>query len=91
MALRSFKDPIQPGRPSRSEWDTPADMLLRARTHEALAGSLAEKAARLDPDRARPALYVLWAMARTHRIRAMLLRGHAACGADDGSGIREPG
>lgn len=85
MAIPSFKDPAGPPRPPASEWETAPDLLLRARTHEALAAGLADKAAQLDPsqldpERMRPALQLLWRMARAHRIRALLLRGRAACG-----------
>lgn len=84
MALPSFKDPAGPSRPPAPDWDTPADLLLRARTHEALAQGLAEKASQLDAEML-PALPSLWRMARAHRIRAMLLRGQAACGDRGGS------
>jgi len=87
MAIPSFKNPAGPSRPAASEWETPADLLLRARTHEALASGLADKAAQLDPARMQPALQLLWRMARAHRIRAMLLRGQAAC-RDGGPGFR---
>lgn len=79
MAIPSFKDPAVPSRPPASEWETSADLLLRARTHEALAAGLSDKASELDPVKMQSALQALWRMARAHRIRAMLLRGQAAC------------
>lgn len=86
-AIPSFKDPAGPPRPIPSEWESPADLLIRARTHEALAGSLGEKASRLDADGMLPVLQLIWRMARAHRIRAMLLRGQAASG-EGGPGLR---
>ena len=85
MAIPSFKDPTVPPHQPASEWETVPDLLLWARTHEALATGLADKAAQLDPsqlapERMRPALELLWRMARAHRIRALLRRGRAACG-----------
>lgn len=54
------------------------DLLWAAQTHEAVADSLADKACRLDPTGALPALRLLRRMVRDHRIKAMLLRGQAA-------------
>jgi hypothetical protein len=55
------------------------DLLAHARTHEAVAECLADKAFRLDPSGSSPVFRPLRWMVRDHRIKALLLRGQAAC------------
>lgn len=62
-----------------SDTGGPEDLLALARTHDAVAGRLAEQASRLDPSGSTPALRPLRWMVREHRIKALLLRGRAGC------------
>ena len=55
------------------------DLLARARTHDAVAESLAGKVAWLAPAVPPATLRPLRWMVRDHRIKALLLRGQAAC------------
>jgi hypothetical protein len=64
------------------------DLLWGAQTHEAVADSLSDKAHRLDPTGALPALRLLRRMMRDHRIKAMLLRGQAAIADGTAPGAR---
>jgi hypothetical protein len=80
MGTPHFASPMRPRR--RMEAPDAArmeDLVARARTHDALAGNLAGKASRLDPTGSLPALRPLRWMVCEHRIKALLLRGQAAC------------
>ncbi|AWN37771.1 hypothetical protein [Methylobacterium radiodurans] len=70
--------PLRPGAGSRAPRELD-DLLAHARTHDAVAECLADKAFRLDPSGSSPVLRPLRRMVRDHRIRALLLRGRAAC------------
>lgn len=79
MTCGSHEGPTFPSRrPSGSVRGKPTDFLTLARTHEALAISLADKGFRLPHDMTPPSSQFLRRMARGHRIRALRLRGQAA-------------
>lgn len=69
--------PLRPGAGPRTPRELD-DLLAHARTHEAVAECLADRAFRLDPSGSSPVLRPLRRMVRDHRIKALLLRGRAA-------------
>lgn len=80
MAEPGFASPLWPPRSATASRAAQVeDLLAHARTHDAVAERLAGKATRLDPSDSSPALRPLRWMVRDHRIKALLLRGQAAC------------